>query len=126
MARYVRAAALALVCLAGCQKLNVEHALQLEAADAKAYFVDAPKRDQSVVAKVTAGDTPVDVQLVVLNEGAPETIEEVQKADAKILDKKAQTQDATLEGTVPAKHKFAVVVSNAKKSTRVIIKLTSK
>ena len=116
-----------LMLLMGCkQKVDQKNTYALEPGDIKGVIVDAPKKEQKIVVTAKSSDGPVDVHLIEIK-GNSEELDKLlnDKAAGNILAKQEKTQDAKLEGTVPGGSKFAVAVSNAKKTTSVDVHITN-
>src|SRR5947209_11809664 len=98
--------------LAGCQKLNVTKSFQLEPGDTKGVIVDAPKKDQKIAVSVKSAAGPVDVYVILIKADTEDLGKLMEDKNAgAVLGSQKQTQDATLEATVPGGSKFAAVVT---------------
>lgn len=112
----------------GCgQRVNSENTLEMEPGDVNVPFiVDAPSRDQEVTVTVKPEtDAPVDVFILVDSE-RPNAMDELGKNRPPKNTLKSQQKvdkETVLTATIPAKNKYAVIVRNTKKSTKVGIKL---
>ncbi len=115
------------VLLAGCQKLDYEQTLKMEAGDVKSFPVDPPRSEQKVTVTVTSTIAPVNVYLVLEKdqEAALKALDHYQKP-VNPLASQEKTQDATLEATVPAKTGYVVLLAGATKDTEVKIKITGR
>src|SRR4051812_19954283 len=110
----------------GCkQKVNQKNTFKLEPGDIKGMIVDAPKKEQKIAVSIKS-DVPVDVYLIQIK-GNTEDLEKLlnDPSAGAVLASKKQTQDATVEGTVPAGSKFAAVVANPKKAASVDVSVTN-
>ncbi len=118
--------ALALVVLAGCSKLHVEKQYPLEMFQARSVEVSAPTSEQKIRVTVTS-DEPITVT-VILDKELPAGKAGADDFDPGQLDKgtlaqKKDTKEASLDVTIPAKEKYRVYVSGAKKKAQVTIKI---
>jgi hypothetical protein len=127
--------ALGLVVLTGCQKLNQETTLPLKPGETKAFHIDAPRGEQKVHVAATSAGAPVDVYVILSDtpEAAIKLAEDKALASGgqltDSLASKANSEEATLDVTIPAKKAFAVLVVNsihAKKDAEVKLKVTGK
>ncbi len=99
--------------LAGCkQRLNEEHTMALEPGMTKSLQIDAPTGAQKVTVTVASPGVPVRAYLVLEKDRT--AAEDALVAGKKPASALAATEgdQGTLEGTVPAKEAYAVVVSN--------------
>ena len=114
---------------AGCkQRLNSESTLTVGPGEVQSKIVDAPRADQQVTVTVSSPGAPVSAYLVLeKNRQAAQDALLSGKAPANVLDGKDKTEDATLQGTVPAKEEFAVLVNNGgSKPAQVKVKITGR
>jgi hypothetical protein len=112
--------------LCGCQRLNHERTIALEEGEIRSVEIDAPTRDQTVTVSVTAG-SPVDVFIVLeRDEEATKEALSLQKAPNTQLAGKLKVQDATLEAAIPAKKRFAVLLSGARTKTDVKLRIAGR
>jgi hypothetical protein len=114
------------VLLSGCQRLNHEQTIALDAGEIRSVEIDAPARDQTVKVSVNA-KSPVDVFIVL--ERAEEALKEalsLQKAPNTQLAGKLQLQDGSLEATISAKNRFAVIMTGAKTKTDVKLRIAGR
>ena len=119
---------LVVLCLLGLgckQRLNSESTLNVGPGEVQSKIVDAPRADQQVTVTVSSPGAPVSAYLVLeKNRQAAQEALLNGKTPANVLDGKDRTEDATLQGTVPAREEFAVLVSNAgSKSAAVKVKI---
>ena len=123
------AMALALLILAGCQRLNYEHTFDLDGGIAyhRARF-DAPRGDQKVTVTATSTKEPVTVFLVL----ADDEKEGERAADRRIKPEKAlggqeNAKEISFEATIPAKKEFVVFLCTANGAGRITdVKLSVK
>jgi hypothetical protein len=97
---------------AGCQRVNVEHTVQVEPEQVKAITIDPPRGDQKVSVTASSPGVPVSVYLVLEKDrqaaiGALENY----KTPANVLASKEKVEQATLEATVPAKNGYAILLT---------------
>jgi hypothetical protein len=112
--------------LCGCQRLNHEQTIALDEGEIRSVEIDAPTRDQTVTVRVTAG-SPVDVFIVLeREEEATKEALSLQKPPNTQLAGKLKVQDATLEAAIPAKNRFAVLLSGARTKTDVKLRITGR
>jgi hypothetical protein len=130
--RLLSLSGLGLLCLvgAGChgQRLDSESTMTVGPGEVQSKIVDAPSADQQVTATVSSPGAPVSAYLLLeKNRQAAQDALLSGKKPANVLDGKDKTEDATLQGKVPAKEEFAVVVSNSGgKSATVKVKITGR
>ena len=114
---------------AGCkQRLNRESTVTVGPSEVQAVIVDAPRADQQVTATISSPGAPVSAYLVLeKNRLAAQDALLSGKAPANVLGGKDKTEDATVEGTVPAKEEVAVLVYNpGGKPAQVKVKITGR
>jgi hypothetical protein len=101
--------------------------VQLDAGEVQSLSVEPPKRDQKVSVTATSSSSPIDVYLVLDKdkEAGKQALLDGKKPAASLA-RKAKTQDATLEATIPANTGFAVLLGGAGKSSQVKIKVTGR
>lgn len=118
---------LALLVVIGCgQRLNVEKTIKLDVGDVNEISVDAPSGEQKVSVEVSSSASEINVY-VVLEENLAHVKANVQSPDpAKVLAGKAKIKEETLEATIPAGKKYAVVIGAARKPTEVKLKVVGK
>jgi hypothetical protein len=130
--RLVSVSALGLLALvgAGClkQRLEVESTMSVGPGEVQSKIIDAPRADQQVTVTLSSPGAPVSAYLVLeKNRQAVQDALLSGKKPANVLDGKDKTEDATLQGTVPANEEFAVVVSNGGgKSAQVKVKIAGR
>ena len=111
--------------VSGCG-LNHERTIQLDEGDVREVIIDGPSRDQNVTVSVNAGE-PIDVYVVLEAElDKTRNVLMDQKAPTGPLAGKKAIQNESLEATIPAKSKFAVLLSGARKRTDVKLKITGR
>src|SRR5437588_11121482 len=99
--------------LSGCQqKVNQNRSYKLEPGETQGIIIDAPKKAQKIAVTAKSADAPVDVYLIEIK-GTSEDLQKLldDKSAGNVLASQKQTNDATVEGTVPAGSKFAAIVS---------------
>jgi hypothetical protein len=96
----------------GCrrQTLDDERTVSLDAGALKSFPVDAPRRDEKVTVTFSSPGVPVSVYLV--DAKAAEQAIDTIRPPANALASAVSTEQGTIEGTVPAKTEFAVVLHN--------------
>jgi hypothetical protein len=113
---------------AGCgQKLDYDSTVQLDAGQVQSMMIDAPKREQRVSVTVTSSSSPIDVYVVLDKdkEAGKQALLDGKKP-AAALASQAETQDATLEATMPANSAFAILLGGASKTSQVKVKVTGR
>lgn len=121
--------AFTLFLIVGCQKVNYDRTVQVEPGDVQVVMIDPPRSAQKVSVVASSPGTPVDVYVVLekdQEEAKQSLLSGKSPAKDKLLANKQKAEEATLEATVPAKNGFAVLVSGAKKSTQVKLKITGR
>jgi hypothetical protein len=117
----------ALLLAGGCQRLNFERSVELNALATHVFEFDPPRYEQKVAVTVTPVEGPVSAYLVKASE-----VKAVEKAlnDNKDLpavlaskESKEKAEEYTLEATVPAKTAYALVLYPTKKRTNVKVKV---
>jgi hypothetical protein len=101
-----------LLTLVGCQKLRDERTVTIDPPGGSHRITySGPRSEQKVSVEVSSTGTPVDVYLVLAKDQAEaEKSIETRKPPANVLDRKEKTTEATLEGTIPAKEDFCVLI----------------
>src|SRR5262245_44287879 len=129
MARRIAATLLlgvALLPLVGCQRTIEDKTVTIEQGQRKATIVDAPTREQKVVAEVSSPGAPVDVYLV-LEENRLSVEDRLKNFKgpnpAKVINSKQQIESGSVEGTIPAGKEYAVIVYAPKKRAEVHLKI---
>lgn len=120
----------ACLAMAGCQiqrPLNLDKTLELEPGEFKILEIDAPVSDQTIAVTTASPCSPLDVYLLLdedwakaqkgMEGGAP---------PENALASQKKTEKGSVEGKVPAKKKFVVVVSNPINNKKTTAKLTVK
>jgi hypothetical protein len=101
---------------AGCrlqQRLDRTLTVSVSPGEVKSQIVDAPATDQQVTVTASSPGVPVSVYLVLgKDQKAAEDGLLNSKPVANALDGKEKTEQVTLQGKVPAKNEFAVVLWN--------------
>jgi len=122
------ACGLALLGSAGCQKLDSERSIHLDAGEVQIIRIGPPRSDQKVTVVVDSPRSSINVYLVL--EQDQEEAKQALLLDRKLpqlpLAGKEKTNSATLEATVPARNGFAVMLSGAEKATDVKLKVTGR
>jgi hypothetical protein len=131
MRRTVRAAhallAAALLALTGCQKFSLDKEYELDVGSDQTVEVDPPSHEQKVVVTVSSPGVPVTSYLVLKKDvEAARRALETRKAPADYLARKESAEEATLEGTIPAKNGYAVVIGGVNKKAKVRVKINAK
>ena len=115
---------------AGChgQRLDSESTMTVAPGEVKSKIVDAPRADQQVTVTVSSLGAPVTACVVLeKNRQAAEDALQSGKSPPNTLFGVAKGEDATLQGTVPAKEEYAVLVSNAgSKAAQVKVRITGR
>ena len=118
---------LALLVPVGCQKVDYQHTISMEAGDIKSTTITAPQREQHVRVAVDSSASPVDVYIV-LEKDRQQAIEALNKDKplAQALASKKRVRNDTLEATIPAKNEYAVVLTGAGGPTAVQLHITAR
>src|SRR5271157_5909354 len=109
--------ALGLLGGSGCQRLNDERTVTFDDNNISSITYDGPIwMSEKVSVHVSSPGAPVTVYLVLEKDYAATEAavrnEEKGKPPTAFLDKKENIEDGSVEGTVPAKSKFAIIVKN--------------
>jgi hypothetical protein len=119
-----------LACLlpAGCQPLNENREVKVEAYGVRSLIFSEPRYDQKVTVEVHSPGNPVSAYLV---KGADQEKAESgllnHKAPAGALAGKEKAEEITLEATVPAKTEYALILHNPGKSDATVkVKVTGR
>jgi len=114
---------------AGCQRLNHDATLTVEPGDAKTLIIDPPSVNQDVKVEFKSTTEPVSVYLV-LEKDVDAALGRVNAGmkpeEGKFLGGQEKAMEGTLEGKVPAKSGYQVIVGGANKKTEVNVKVTGK
>ena len=95
------------------QRLDETLTVSVSPGETKPTQIDPPIADQQVTVTASSPGVPVSVYLVL--EKDRKSVEDAlfnSKRPEKALDGKDKVEQATLQGTVPAKNEFAVVIWN--------------
>lgn len=119
---------LVLLVLAGCgQRLDYETTVDLDEGQVQSLSIDAPKREQKASVTATSSTAPINVYVVLdKNKEAAKQALLDRRQPAEALARQVKTQDATLEATIPANTRFAVLLGGASKHTQVKVKITGR
>jgi len=125
------AACVILLAAPGCgSEVHFEATKDISIQDEFKQIISAPTSAQKVRVEVTATDAPVNVY-VMLEKDADKTEDEIgaprkgAKLPETVLGHALETQNGTVEVTIPAKEEYRVLVTVAKKPTRVTVKINS-
>ena len=111
----------------GCQRLNDERTVSVSFADIHVIEYDSPRYDQKLTIEVRSPGAPVTVYLVLKeNSEAGQKRMNQNKAPEAALAGKDKTEEATLEGTVPAKKGFVLLIRADKKKADVHVKTSGR
>ena len=114
---------------AGCQKLDVEKTYTIGVGDVEVLQIDGPSKQQKVTVTVTT-TFPVNVHIVPESEhnAAMSALPLNKKLDpSQVLGSMEKMETGmSVEGTVPAKAGYSVIVSGATKKTEVTLKITGR
>jgi hypothetical protein len=133
MPRYVKgliaALSLALLVVAGCQRLNLEKTVEVTPTEVKIITIDGPTKEQKVNVDFTTTDAEVNVY-VCLDEDKKAVEEHVVNNrtidENKLLAKSLLKKSGTLEVTIPARKDFVVLVGSTGKKSKVTVKVVGK
>ncbi|HVK09868.1 MAG TPA: hypothetical protein VM597_13925 [Gemmataceae bacterium] len=114
--------ALALVALAGCSKFHVEKQYTLDMFSTQHIEVTAPTSEQRIKVTMTS-DEPVTVTVLLAKDVPTKEEFDPGTLDKGTLAQKKDTKDTTLDVTIPAKEKYRVYLSGAKKKAQVSVKI---
>jgi hypothetical protein len=114
--------------VAGCQKLNEERTLLLEAGDVKSVAFDGPRSKQAVTVTVSVSGSPVDAYVIAESDvQATQNSLSSNKAPAQSFGGKQKISgEQTIEASIPAKTSFAIIVGNCSKKSDVKLKIVGK
>jgi hypothetical protein len=117
----------ALFLLAGCQRLDLEKTLHVAVGEVHRVYIDPPRSDQKVTARINSPGAPVSAYLVLESdsEAAQKKMMDHQ-APAAPLAGKDKAEDITLEATVPAKKGYALLLRADAKDADVKVKVTGR
>jgi hypothetical protein len=116
------------VAMPGCQRVNIEKTVTLEFGDIKqAAIIDAPSGEQKIRVQIDATE-PIDVDVALVS-----NFPEIEKAltshkrpDAgKVLASKQDFKSDSVDATIPAGKSYTVILSGAKKTSQVKLKVNS-
>lgn len=115
--------ALALIALAGCAKLHLDKNYTLEVLSTQHLEVSPPTSEQKLKITMTS-DEPVNVAVVLVKDIPPgvEDYDPALTATGPLAIEK-NTKAASLTVTIPAKEKYRVYLSGAKKKATVNVKV---
>ena len=111
--------AAALLIPAGCQKLSDEKTADI-GPEGGLYSLryEGPRGKELVRVEVSSAGAPVDVYLVLEKDvAAAERSLAAKQSPAEVLDKKEKATEATLEGAIPGKQAFRVLIHSAQAAT---------
>jgi len=112
LTRFALGSLLVLALSSGCQRLNDERTVTLDGSEAyKLVEYDAPRSEQKVTVTVSSPGTPISAYLVTEGDkaGAMDALLQ-DRAPASALDRKEKSEAIPLQGTVPAKTAFALLL----------------
>jgi hypothetical protein len=121
-----------LLLTAGCgQRVTIEKDVTLPPGEERYYFVDAPRKQQTVTVTTKSGGVPIDLWVIhAATEAEAHSIVIKQSGKTKgVLANRLEKADPELEVTVPADTPYVVVVANpphGKKEASVAVKIEGK
>jgi hypothetical protein len=114
---------------AGCQRLNYEKTVTVGPGNSEVLVIDPPSVNQDVKVDFKSSKEPVSVYIV-LEENAEAVKQKTDlggKPEAdKIIAGKEKVMEGTVEGKVPAKKGYQIIIGGATKDTEVTVKVTGK
>jgi hypothetical protein len=117
----------ALLLLTGCQPLKFEKTETIPAGEVKLYTFDAPRYDQKLTVKVSSPGAPVSIWLVKEEDGeAARSRLESDKPPTSSIASKENSEDITMEATIPAKTGYVLLVRSDKKKAEVKINVNGR
>jgi hypothetical protein len=117
---------LVLLAQPGCKKLNDDRIVDIEPGEEKLIIADPVSRDQSVTVSWNSEGSPVNIYLFLEKDQkvASDAIT-VGKASDKVLAKKEQSSEGSLQVQVPAEEKLVVMITS-RKQAKVRVKMVGK
>lgn len=116
--------------LGGCQRVSSAKTETVEAGVVKAPFIiDPPDREKTVTVTVQPeAGTPVDVYVILGKDfdAVSNDMQAGKEPKNPLGGRKQIDKEAVITAKVPAKNEYAVVVGNAKKTTKVTLKLDAR
>jgi len=117
---------LVLVAQSGCKKLNDNRTVEIEPGEEKLIIADPVSRDQSVTVSWDSEGSPVSVYLFLeKDQKAASDAITLGKASDKMLAKKEQSSEDSLQVQVPSEEKL-VVMMTSRKQAKVRVKMVGK
>jgi hypothetical protein len=120
--------AVVIAALVSCQRLNIDRTTQVEAHDVKTLSFDAPNSEQSISIAVSAAE-PINAYLVLEKDlkNVESQLNKQQAVSAGVLKQIENVKEGTLEGAIPAKQGFALLLTHrVNKTVEVKVKATGK
>jgi hypothetical protein len=128
MAKWVLCSLPLMLTAGGCQKLDYSKTFDLQSSEVHELIVDPPSRDQTVKIVANSKGVPISVYLVLEKDAAAakNALMNHRKPDlSTVLASKDKAEEVTIEGRVPAKNGYVVLVGGANKPTKVDLKITA-
>jgi hypothetical protein len=115
---------MAVLALAGCSKIHEQRSFTMEPGSSNNLKITAPLSETKYKVEMTS-DQPVNLW-VLLEKDVPGGKDEFDPEPIQaVLGKEKNTQQATLNVTVPAKEKFRVYINGPAKTANVTVKIDS-
>jgi hypothetical protein len=120
---------IALVTLAnGCQRLNDNRTIQLEAGDVKTLNFNPPRYQQNLTLVITPSGSAVDLYVVnaSMAQKTRDALLNEKKPDRALLVKEGIAKEETLNLKVPAGTGYAIILAGARFATSVQLTITGR